>query len=116
MKRIQSEETINKIEKEVKLCGWVNTRRNMGKIVFIDLRDRSGLVQIVFVPQELDQKSQEAVKEIRPEFVIEIEGVVHLRPKNQINKDLISGKIEILAKKLSILNESKTPPFEISNE
>jgi len=116
MKRIQSEETINKIEKEVKLCGWVNTRRNMGKIVFIDLRDRSGLVQIVFIPQELDQKSQEAVKKIRPEFVIEIEGVVHLRPKNQINKDLISGKIEILAKKLSILNESKTPPFEISNE
>ncbi|MBU4369933.1 aspartate--tRNA ligase [Patescibacteria group bacterium] len=116
MKRIQSEETINKIEKEVKLCGWVNSRRNMGKIVFVDLRDRSGLVQIVFVPQELDQKSQKAVKEIRPEFVIEVEGVVHLRPKNQINKDLMSGKIEILAKKLSILNQAKTPPFEIDNE
>jgi len=116
MKRIQSEETINKIEKEVKLCGWVNSRRNMGKIVFIDLRDRSGLVQIVFIPQELDKESQKAVKEIRPEFVIEIKGIVHPRPKNQINKDLITGKIEILAKKLSILNQAKTTPFEIDNE
>ena len=116
MKRIWNNKTINNIGYLVKLAGWVNTRRNMGKIVFIDIRDRSGLAQVVFIPQELGKSSQEALKKIRPEFVIEIEGVVNKRPKNQINKNLATGKIEILAKKLTILNKAKTPPFEIDNE
>ena len=67
MKRILNIETIDKISSKVKLAGWVNTRRNMGKIIFIDLRDRSGLIQVVFIPQELDQASQKAMKKIRPE-------------------------------------------------
>ncbi|MCH7759171.1 aspartate--tRNA ligase [Patescibacteria group bacterium] len=116
MKRILNIETINKINSRVKLAGWVNTRRNMGKIIFIDLRDKSGLIQVVFVPQELDQASQEAIKKIRPEYVIEIEGLVNQRPKNQTNKNLKTGAVEILAKSLIILNQSKTPPFEIDNE
>lgn len=116
MKRILNIETIDKISSKVKLAGWVNTRRNMGKIIFIDLRDRSGLIQVVFIPQELDQASQKAMKKIRPEYVVEIEGLVNQRPKNQTNKNLETGKVEILAKKLVILNQSKTPPFEIDNE
>ncbi len=116
MERILSKETTDKIDQSVKLCGWVNTRRNMGKIVFIDLRDISGLVQVVFAPNGLDKESQKLVKNIRPEFVIEIIGKVQSRPKNQINKNLSTGAIEITAKKLTILSEAKTPPFEIDNE
>ena len=116
MARILVKETVNKIGEKVLLKGWVNTRRNMGKIVFIDLRDRSGLAQIVFVPQELDEQSNEAVKKLRSEFVVEIEGIVNARPKNQINEEMITGTIEILAKKLIILAEAKTPPFTIDNE
>jgi len=116
MPRIWTKETINKVDDRVLLKGWVNTRRNMGKIVFIDLRDRSGLAQIVFVPQELDEASNEAVKIIRPEFVVEIEGVVNQRPANQIKTEMSTGAVEILAKKLTILSEAKTPPFTIDNE
>ncbi len=116
MKRIWARQTIKKMGQKVKLSGWVNTRRNMGKIVFIDLRDRSGLVQVVFVPFELDEISRKIVKELRPEFVIEVEGKVGPRPKNQINKDLPTGKVEIAAKKLTILSKAKTPPFTIDNE
>jgi len=116
MLRIWTKETINKIGERVLLKGWVNTRRNMGKIVFIDLRDRSGLAQIVFVPKELDEASNEAVKKIRPEFVVEIEGLVNKRPTNQVNAEMPTGTIEILAKKLTVLSEAKTPPFTIDNE
>lgn len=116
LKRIWAIEAPKNLNKIVLLKGWVNSRRNMGKVVFIDLRDRSGLVQVVFVPQDLDEVSQEAVKKIRPEFVIEVEGEVKARPKNQINKDLPTGTIEIVAKKLGILSEAKTPPFTIDNE
>ena len=116
MLRIWTKETVNKIGEKVLLQGWVNTRRNMSKIVFIDLRDRSGLAQVIFAPQELDATSLEAAKKIRPEFVVEVEGMVRARPKNQINKNLPTGAIEILAKKLTILAEAKTPPFTIDNE
>ncbi|MFA5051297.1 MAG: OB-fold nucleic acid binding domain-containing protein, partial [Patescibacteria group bacterium] len=116
MKRTWIKDTTNNIGQEIKLCGWVNTRRNMGQMVFIDLRDRSGLAQIVFIPKELDEISQEAAKKIRPEFVVEIEGMVNARPKNQVNPNLTTGTVEILAKKLTILSEAKTPPFEIDNE
>lgn len=116
MKRIWAIETTKKLNQTVLLKGWVNTRRNMGKIVFIDLRDRSGLVQVVFAPQDLDDNSLEAVKKIRPEFVIEIEGKVQTRPKNQINKDLLTGTVEVAAKKIIILSEAKAPPFTIDNE
>ena len=116
MKKIPNLQTIKKIGQKVKLCGWVNDRKNLGQLVFIYLRDQSGLVQVVFTPQELDKESQKSVKKLRPEFVIEVEGVVNKRPRNQINKNFPTGSVEILAKKLTILNESKTPPFEISNE
>ena len=116
MQRTISIETIKKIGKSVKLNGWVNARRNMGKLVFLDLRDRWGIVQIVCVPNELDKASRQALNEIRLEFVLEIEGRVQARGEKQVNKDMLTGTIEILAKKISILSKSETPPFEIENE
>ncbi len=116
MQRIISTATIDKVGEIVKLNGWVHVRRNMGKIVFLDLRDRWGILQIVCVPAELDEKSIEILKDVRPEFVIEIEGVVQARGKKQINKDMPTGTVEILAKKIIILSKAETPPFEIENE
>lgn len=102
--------------KELELAGWINTRRDHGKIAFIDLRDISGIVQIVLVPKELDNESAKLLDGLRPEFVLSLKGTVKLREKKQINPDIPTGKIEILAKSFEILNESKTPPFIIDQE
>ena len=115
-KRTISIETTKKVGEEIKLNGWVNVRRNMGKIAFLDLRDRWGIVQVVCVPAELDEESQKALEEIRPEVVLEIKGVVQSRSGKQENEKLETGKIEVLAKKIKILLKSETPPFEIENE
>jgi len=116
MLRTISMETTQKVGETFKLNGWVNSRRNMGKIVFLDVRDRWGIVQVVCVPQELDEKSAEILSEIRPEFVLEIKGIVQQRGERQINKEMATGAVEVLAKKIAILSKSETPPFEIANE
>jgi len=116
MKRILSLEANEKVGKSVTLAGWVHARRNLGKIIFIDLRDRKDIIQVVFVPDELDNESKELAKKLRPEFVIELTGVVQKRNDKNVNKDLGTGGIEILAKSLKILNESETPPFEIEKD
>ncbi len=116
MQRIKTIDTVEQEGKEVLIKGWVNARRNMGKIVFLDVRDRWGMVQVVGVPAELDEKSQEELKRIRPEFVVAIKGIVNKRGEKQINKDVATGSIEILAKEVVVLNEAETPPFEIDNE
>lgn len=116
MKRTTSIETTKNINKTIKLNGWVHVRRNMGKIVFLDLRDRWGIVQVVCVPEELDDASVKALDEIRPEFVLEIEGVVQSRSEKQINEKLETGAVEVLAKKITVLSKAETPPFEIENE
>jgi aspartyl-tRNA synthetase len=116
MNRTISTETTKKVGENVKLNGWVNVRRNMGKIVFLDVRDRWGIVQVVCVPNELDDASKEVLGEVRPEFVLKIEGVVQARGEKQINKESITGTVEILAKKIVILAKAETPPFEIANE
>src|SRR3989339_1241738 len=116
MPRILSTETPQKVGETVKLNGWVNARRNMGKIVFLDLRDRWGIVQVVCVQAELDESSQTALKDIRPEFVLEIEGLVQERGEKQKNLNLPTGTVEVLAKKITVLAEAETPPFEIDNE
>ncbi|MFA5061797.1 MAG: aspartate--tRNA ligase [Patescibacteria group bacterium] len=112
--RILSTETVKKVGEEVLLCGWINARRNMGKIVFFDLRDRSGIVQVVCVPSELDEKSLEDVKKARMEYCIEIKGVVQERGEKQKNPDLTTGNVEVLAKSVSVLNESEAMPFDVS--
>jgi len=116
MKRTPIKETTGQIEQTVRVCGWVNARRNLGKIVFLDLRDRSGFLQVVSGPKDLDEASQTALKEIRPEFVLQVSGVIKKRGARQINTNLATGEIELLAKEIKILNAAKTPPFEISNE
>jgi aspartyl-tRNA synthetase len=100
------------INKEVTLCGWVATRRDHGKLVFIDLRDRYGLTQIVFIPEDSGQAYTKA-QELRSEFVIKVVGKVNARPKGTINPKLATGEIEVLVHDLEILNPSLTPPFEI---
>ncbi len=116
MRPIKTTETVGQADKTVLIKGWVNVRRNMGKIAFLDIRDRWGILQVVAVPAELDEASQKILNDIRPEFVLSIEGIVQKRGEKQINKDLATGTVEVLAKKIEILSEAETPPFEIDNE
>ncbi|OGH88787.1 MAG: aspartate--tRNA(Asn) ligase [Candidatus Magasanikbacteria bacterium RIFOXYC2_FULL_42_28] len=114
--RTLSVETNNKIGQEVTLKGWVNARRNMGKIVFLDLRDRAGIVQVVGVPAELDEASQEKLKTVRPEWVVEIRGVVNARGAKQQNPEMPTGMVEVLAKELKVLAEAEPLPLDLEDE
>ena len=96
----------------VTLCGWVARRRDHGKLIFIDIRDRYGFTQVVFIPKESGE-AYKLAQELRSEFVVKLTGVVNKRPGGTINAKLQTGEIEILAKELEILNPSLTPPFEI---
>jgi aspartyl-tRNA synthetase len=102
-------------KKEIVLSGWVNSRRDHGGLIFIDLRDRYGLTQITFDP-EISKEAWEIADKVRNEFVIKIKGEVAPRPADMINPKLKTGEIEIEAKEIEILSKSKTPPFEISDE
>jgi len=98
----------------VTVCGWVHRRRDHGGVIFIDLRDREGLVQIVCDP---DRAATFAVAEkLRHEFVIGVTGLVRPRPEGTVNPDLASGEIEILAHEIEILNIAQTPPFQLDDE
>ena len=98
------------INKEITLAGWVQARRDHGGLIFIDLRDRYGLTQIVFNPDFKDFKLAES---LRREYCIQIKGKVKARPIGMINQDLSTGEIEIEVKELNLLNKSEVPPFEI---
>ncbi|MBS3167518.1 aspartate--tRNA ligase [Candidatus Woesearchaeota archaeon] len=98
------------LKKEVKLCGWVSSRRDHGGIIFIDLRDRYGFTQIVLDPKEIPEANN-----LRREWCIKIEGKIRARPKGMENLKLKTGKIEVEVSLLEILNESETPPFEIDD-
>lgn len=108
-------ETVNQIGETVTLKGWIHSRRDMGKLAFLDLRDRSGIAQVVLVPAEITETSREAMKELRSEYCISVTGIVQKRGEKQINPDLPTGTVEILAKELEVLNPSKALPFEIEN-
>jgi len=111
MKRTLSADTIKYSGKQVKLCGWVNSRRDHGKIIFTDLRDISGLIQVVFTPQ--NKALYKLAQDLKPEWVICLEGKVKQRPKGMVNPKMETGKIEIEAQKLEILSKAKTLPFSI---
>ncbi len=98
---------------EVVLMGWVHRRRDLGNLIFIDLRDRTGLVQIVF-NKEQNSAAQAKAEELRSEFVVAVRGKVERRQKS--NPDLSSGEIEVMASELRILNHAKTPPFQVEEE
>ena len=114
--RIYNTETVNKVGEEVLLKGWINARRNMGKIVFLDLRDRSGIIQVVGVPSELDEKSLEEFKRVRLEYLVELRGVVQARGEKQKNLEMPTGTVEILAKEMKIISESAPMPFEVDQD
>lgn len=100
---------------EVILFGWVNRRRDHGSVIFINLRDIHGITQIVFDPSENEALYEEA-KELKPEYVVRVKGLVRLRPQGMINKDMNTGEIEVSARGLKILNQAKTTPFPIVND
>ena len=99
------------IDQEVELCGWVHRRRDHGGVIFIDLRDREGLVQVVYDPDLPDVFA--TAEQVRNEFVLRIKGRVRARPEGTVNKDLSTGEIEILGHELEILNRADTPPFQL---
>jgi aspartyl-tRNA synthetase len=92
------------------LMGWVNKRRDHGNLLFIDLRDRTGVTQIV-INIERDKAIHEKAGELRNEYVIAVIGKVKLRDANTVNKNMPTGEVELVAEELRILNESKLPPF-----
>lgn len=99
------------IDQEVTLSGWIHRRRDHGGVIFLDLRDREGLAQVVFDPDS--PESFELADRCRNEFVVEIKGKVRNRPEGTINPDMPTGEIEVLGKELVILNRSETPPFQL---
>ena len=110
MQRIKISKASEYLGKSVKLAGWVNCYRDHGKLIFVDLRDRSGLIQIV-LDQDIDQANK-----LRSEWVIEIVGEVKKRPENMLNKKVENGDIEIKVKELVVLSEAKTLPFSIKGD
>ena len=107
-------ETIDLVGKEANLFGWVNVRRDHGKIIFIDLRDRSGIVQMVFTPSQ--KELYETASQLRSEWVIQVKGLVKERPEKMINPEIETGKIEIEPLELEVLNKSETPPFPLDTD
>jgi len=105
----------NNNQQTVTLSGWVDRRRDHGGLIFIDLRDREGMVQIVFNPEN-SKECHDIANSLRNEYVIQITGQVSLRPEGTINPNLPTGEIEILADSVKILNPSKTPPFYINED
>ncbi|PJE51588.1 MAG: aspartate--tRNA ligase [Candidatus Yanofskybacteria bacterium CG10_big_fil_rev_8_21_14_0_10_36_16] len=114
MTRISILDTIQNIDKEVEVAGWVHTRRDHGKLIFIDLRDRSGLLQVVFTPK--DEELHKKAEKLRPEWVIKIKGKMTERPEKMVNPEIETGKVELKPIELEVLSESKTPPFEIDSD
>ena len=102
------------INEDVSLCGWVHRRRDHGGVIFIDLRDREGLVQLVIAPES--RETFVIAETIRREFVLRIDGKVRHRPEGTVNPDMKTGRIEIDIKRIEILNAAETPPFDMGDE
>lgn len=106
--------TTSLVGKEVALCGWVHRRRDHGGVIFIDLRDREGLAQVVYNP---DQAESFAIADaVRNEYVIRIEGQVRRRPEGTVNPNLPTGEVEVSGRAIEVLNKAKTPPFQLDDE
>jgi aspartyl-tRNA synthetase len=114
MDRTHTLDALQKIGHEATFAGWVHARRDLGKLIFIDLRDRWGLCQVVFTPQNAD--THKLAEELRPEWVIKVTGTIKERPEKLVNSKLITGKIEMEAGTLEVLNRAQTPPFAIDTD
>lgn len=107
-------ETIHKAGEQVNIFGWVNVRRDHGKLIFLDIRDVSGLLQVVFNPQ-VSPEAHRAANAVRNEYVVAIEGKINRRPEKLINPHLATGTVELEATKLTVLSEAKLLPFELDD-
>jgi aspartyl-tRNA synthetase len=107
--------TSKNIGENVVLSGWVHSKRDHGSLIFVDLRDRYGITQIVFNPEK-NRDIYIQAKELKSEYVIEIHGVVEVRPEDSLNKAIKTGEVEVEVSQLIIYNKSKVPPFEISED
>ena len=103
------------VDRKVTLLGWVQRRRDLGGLIFVELRDRQGIIQVVFNP-EMSPGAHEKAQSLRSEYVVGVQGTVVMRPEGTVNPRLKTGEIEVAAKELKILNVSKTPPFLIEDE
>ncbi len=99
------------IDEKIEVCGWVHRRRDHGGVIFVDLRDIKGLVQVVFHPDQLE--AFQVVETVRSEYVIKVKGVVKPRPEGTVNLELPTGKIEIIASEVQILNQAQATPFRV---
>src|SRR5690606_35968299 len=106
--------SLDQLDQTVTLFGWVHRRRDHGGVIFIDLRDREGIAQIVFDPD--NAQAFAIAEEIRNEYCIRITGLVRRRPEGTSNKELVSGEIEVLCREVEVLNASVTPPFQLDDE
>src|SRR3989344_8380668 len=112
--RIYSTDTVEKVGEEIELSGWVDARRDHGKLIFIDLRDREGIVQLVFNAK--NEATYKIVETLRPEWVIKVNGKVGERPEGMRNEDLPTGTVEVGVSNLEVLAEAETLPFGIDND
>ncbi len=108
MSRILNKETVEKVGEEVTISGWVDSVRAHGKILFLDLRDKSGVIQVVVNPEKIG-----VAEDLRGEWVVSVTGNVKQRPENMVNNDIVTGTVELKAKEIEVLNDAKTPPFQI---
>ncbi|TMO57013.1 aspartate--tRNA ligase [Pseudoalteromonas phenolica] len=102
------------VGQEVELCGWINKRRDLGGLIFIDLRDREGLVQVVFDPEV--EGLMDVANTLRQEFCVKVTGTVRARPESQINKDMATGEVEILGTGLTVINRSEPLPLDFNQQ
>lgn len=102
------------VEQTVELCGWINKRRDLGGLIFIDLRDREGVVQVVFDPDV--EGLMDTANQLRNEFCVKVTGIVRARPDSQINKDMKTGEVEILGKGLEIINRAEPLPLDFNQQ
>ena len=114
MQRFLVSATPQKLGERVRVAGWVSVRRDHGKLIFIDLRDVSGVLQLVFRPD--DPEPYKLADQLRPEWVISAEGAVRERPKGMENPELATGTVELPVEKIEILAEAKTPPFPLDTD
>ena len=99
------------VDQEITLCGWVHRRRDHGGVIFLDLRDREGIAQVVFDPDT--HESFAAAETVRSEFVLQVRGKVRRRPDGTLNEEMPTGFVEVLGKELMILNAARTPPMQL---
>lgn len=114
MPRFLVQDTAKHIGEKVRICGWVNTIRAHGKILFVDLRDISGVIQVVFVPS--NKEAYEQAQKLRTEWVVEIVGQIVKRPENMVNDKIATGQVEMSVESLKILSEAETPPIPVGEE